>query len=79
MHIDDFLLACLRSRKHLRRADLVDDIDGFVGQLAVTDIFRRQVDGGAQRLIRVRDIMMLFVMRLQTFEDEETPRPASAR
>src|SRR5262249_60072392 len=55
---------------HLRRsARLVDHVDRLVGQEAVVDVLGGQLGGRAQRLVRVADVVVLLVLRLQPAED----------
>ncbi len=54
----DRLLALRRGDQHLHRADLVDHVDRLVGQLAVVDVARRQVDRGVDRILRVAHLVM---------------------
>ena len=56
-------------QQHPRRTDLVDHVDRLVGQLAVVDVFRRQLDRGADRLVGVADLVVLLVVRLQAAQD----------
>jgi hypothetical protein len=48
----DGFLAFGFGQQHLRRADFVDNVDGFVGQFAIADIFRRKLYGGLNRASR---------------------------
>ncbi|SBV31309.1 200 kDa antigen p200, putative (fragment) [uncultured Sphingopyxis sp.] len=65
----DRLLALRRGDEHLHRADLVDHVDRLVGQFAVVDIARRQVDRGVDRIGRVAHLMVRFERAAQTRED----------
>ena len=55
--------------QHLRRADLVDHVDRLVGQLAVVDVARRQLDRRLDGVVGVGDVMVLLVDRLQALHD----------
>src|SRR6185436_18866917 len=50
-------------------AGLVDDVDGLVRQMAVGDVAAGLVDGGAQRLGAVADLVERLVAVLDPFED----------
>ena len=65
----DQLLAPAFGHQHLGRADLVDHVDGLIGQLAVVDVFRREFHRAAQRRRGVAHPVMLFVIRLQAAQD----------
>eukprot|EP00043_Microstomoeca_roanoka_P023687 m.259125 g.259125 ORF g.259125 m.259125 type:complete len:631 (-) comp34017_c0_seq1:207-2099(-) len=56
-------------QKMLRRARFVDHVDRLVGQLAVVDIARGQFDRGADRIIGVAQVVVLFEIGLQTHQD----------
>ncbi len=53
----------------LRRAGLVDHVDGAVGQLAVIDIAAGQFDRRPDRVVGIAQLVMLFEMRLQPHQD----------
>ena len=53
----------------LRRAGLVDHVDGLVGQLAVVDVARRELDRGLDRVVGVLDRVMLLEIGLEALED----------
>ncbi len=53
----------------LRRASLVDHVDGFVGQFAVVDIARGQFDSRFDRIIGEFHRVMLFEIGLQAAQD----------
>ena len=65
----DRLLALGRHDQHLHRADLVDHVDRLVGQLAVADVARRELDRGLDRVGRIFDAVMLLEGRAQAGED----------
>jgi hypothetical protein len=48
----------------LCRAGLVDDVDGFVWQFAVSDVARCQLNRGFDRLGCIFDPVMVFELRL---------------
>ena len=50
---------------------LVHDVDGLVRQEATGDVAVRQADRRFQRLVGQIDLMMLFVFRAKTLEDED--------
>ncbi len=62
-----FLLAL--GQNALRRASFVDDVDGFVGQVAVVDIFGRKLGRGRQRAGRILHAVMLFKPRLKAAQN----------
>ena len=53
----------------LRRAGLVDHVDGLVGQLAVVDVARRQFHRRLDRVVGVLDAVMLLEIGLQALQD----------
>ena len=65
---DDLLAAALRLQ-HFRRADLIDHVDGLVGQFPVIDVAGREFDRRTDRIAGVADLVMLLVVRLQTIHD----------
>ena len=65
----DRLLALVFGEKHLRRTRLVDHVDRLVGQLAVADIARGQLDRGAQRLLGILHLVVRLVIGLEAAED----------
>ncbi len=52
-----------------RRAGLVDEVDGLVGEVAVGDVAVGEVGRGHQRLIGDRDAVVLLVAVAQALED----------
>ncbi len=56
-------------QQHPAGADLVDHVDRLVRQLAVVDVFRRQLDRGADRLVGVAHLVVLLVVGLQAAQD----------
>jgi len=56
-------LAPVFRQQHLRRAGLVDHVDRLVGQLAVVDVARRQLDRGLDRLIGVFELVIVLENR----------------
>jgi hypothetical protein len=56
-------------QQHLRGADLVDHVDRLVGQLAVVDVARRQLDRRLDRLVGVAHAVVLLVVGLEALED----------
>ena len=63
-------LAPLRFRQQaLRGADLVDHVDGLVGEPAVVDVAARELDGGADRLRRVAHAVVRLVVGLEPAQD----------
>ena len=65
----DGLLALARQGDALRRAGLVDDVDGLVGQVTVGDVFGRQLGGGLQGGGRVLDAVVFLEAALEALED----------
>ena len=53
----------------LRSTGFVDDVNGAVGQFAVIDIARCQLDRGFDSISSVFETMMLFEIRLDPLED----------
>ena len=77
-HLGDHLLDVLDAQRlapltlgleHLRRADLVDHVDRLVGQLAVVDVARRQLDRRLDRAAGVADLVMVLERRLEAHQD----------
>jgi hypothetical protein len=68
-HVDDGLARLLRPQ-HLGGADLVDHVDRLVGQLAVVDVARRQLDRRLYGVLGVGDVVVLLVDRLQALHDQ---------
>ena len=62
-------LALFLRQQHLCRANLVDHVDGLVGQLAVMNVAVRQFHRRGQRLVAVFDPMMFLVIGLQAAQD----------
>ncbi len=56
-------------QQHLRGAGFVDHVDRLVGQLAVVDVFRRQFDGGLDRVGRVADFVIVLEIGLDALQD----------
>ena len=65
---DDALLLGL-GQDFLRRAGLVDDVDGLVRQMPVVDEPRRELRRGAQRRRLVLDAVVLLEAGLQPLQD----------
>ena len=65
----DGLLAPAFRQQHLRRAGLVDHVDRLVGQLAVMDVARRQLDRRLDRLVGVLELVIVLEIGLEAFED----------
>jgi hypothetical protein len=65
---DDLLLLGLR-QDALRRAGLVDDVDGLVRQVAVVDVAGGELGSAGQRVGRVLHAVMLLEAGLQALED----------
>ena len=65
----DQLLSPAFRHQHLGRADLVDHVDGLIGQLAVVDILGREFHRAAQGSSRVAHPVMLFVIGLQAAQN----------
>src|SRR5690606_1569740 len=63
LHADGLAPAALRLQQ-FGRTDFVDDVDRLVGQLAVIDVFRRQLHGRLDGVFRVPDVVMLLVIGL---------------
>jgi hypothetical protein len=61
--------SCACWQDALRRAGLVDHVDGLVGQVAVVDVLGRQLGRGLQRGGGVLDAVVLLEARLQALED----------
>ena len=61
------------------RAGLVDHVDRLVGQMAVVDVLRGQLGGELQRLVGVRDAVVLLVVALQALAGSRWSRRRSAR
>ena len=51
------------------RARLVDHVDGLVGHVPFVDVARGELRRGANRIVRIRDAVMLLEARLQPHED----------
>ena len=65
----DGLAALALGLQHARGTCFVDHVDGFVRQLAVVDVLRRQLHGAANRVIGVADLVVLLVRGLQPAQD----------
>ena len=65
----DGLPALVLRQQHARGADFVDHVDRLVRQFAVVDIFRRQLDSGADRFVGVADLMVLLVVQFQAAQN----------
>ncbi len=79
-HLGDHLLDVLDAQRlaplafgleHLGGADLVDHVDRLVGQLAVVDVARRQLDRGLDRVGGVADLVVVLERRLEPHQDLE--------
>ena len=66
----DGLLAPARRHQQLRGAGLVDHVDGLVRHEAVGDVAVRKFRRGAQRTVRVAQLVVALEARLQPLEDE---------
>ncbi len=75
----DDLLALGLGDQHLRGAGLVDDVDRLVGQLAVVDVARRQLDRRLHRLLGVANLVELLEIGLEALEDLHRVGERSAR
>ena len=63
-------LPALRIRHEmLGRARLVDHVDRLVGQLAVVDVARRELDGGLDRVRGVLDVVVILEIGLEALQD----------
>ena len=56
-------------QQHLRGAGLVDHVDRLVGELAVVDVFGRQLHCRFNRLARIAHAVEILEIGLETFED----------
>jgi hypothetical protein len=65
----DGLAALGFGHEMLRRAGLVDHVDGLVGQLAVVDVARRQLHRRLDRVGGVLDVVVLLEIGLEALED----------
>ena len=65
----DRLLALRLRHQHLRGAGLVDDVDRLVGQLAVVDVARRQLDRRLHRFAGIAQLVELLEIGLEALED----------
>ena len=70
----DRLLAPVLGQQHLRGAGLVDDVDRLVGQLAVVDVARRQLDRRLDRVVGVAELVELLEIGLQPLQDLDRVR-----
>jgi hypothetical protein len=52
------------------RTDLVHHVDRLVRELAVRDVPARELHGLLERLVRVRQLVVLFVLGLEALQDE---------
>ena len=59
----------LRGDKFQCGPGLIDHIDRLIGQMLVMHIFIREFGRGFQRLLRIDDLMELFIGRLQAAQD----------
>src|ERR1051326_6241277 len=50
-------------------ACFVEDVDRFVGEMAIVDVLRRQLRGELQRFVGEDDVVMLLVVRFESLED----------
>ena len=64
----------LSGQQHLRRARLVDHVDRLVGQLAVMDVARRQLDRRLDRLVGVFELVIVLEIGLEPLEDLDRVR-----
>ena len=65
----DRLLPLGLGQKHLRGAGLVDHVDRLVGQLAVMDVARRQLDRRLHRVAGVAQLVELLEIGLEALQD----------
>ena len=65
----DRLASAVLRQQHLRRAHFVDHVDRLVRQFAVGDIARRQLDRRPDRLGRIANAMVLFVIGFDPHQD----------
>jgi len=65
----DGFLALGRGEDALRRAGLVDDVDGFVGQVAVVDVLGRQLGRRLQRRRRILNAVVFLEAAFEALED----------
>ena len=70
----DGLLALAFRQQHLRRARLVDHVDRLVGQLAVMDVARGQLDRRLDRLVGVLELVIVLEIGLEALEDFDRVR-----
>ena len=70
----DGLLAPALRQQHLRRAGLVDHVDRLVGQLAVMDVARRQLDRGLDGLVGVFELVIVLEIGLEPLQDLDCVR-----
>ena len=62
-------LALVHRLQPQARAGLVHDVDGLVGHVPLIDVARGQLRGGADRVVRIRDAVVLLEARLQAHQD----------
>ena len=65
----DLLFAAAGRDQHLHRANFIDHIDRLVGQFAIVNVARRQLDRCLQCVRCVFDLVVIFECGLQTFQD----------
>ena len=65
----DGALAPAFRQQHLRRTQLVDHVDGFVGKLAVVDVARRQFDRRLDGFVGVPELVIVLEIGLEPLED----------
>ena len=65
----DHLLAAAFGQQHLRGAHFVDHVDRLVGQLAVVDVFGRQLHRRLDRVGGVADLVVILEIGLDAHQD----------
>ena len=68
LDVDDPRLRGLRLQPAVR-SGLIDDVDGLVGQMPIVDVLGRQLGSRAQRLVGIRDVVVLLEAALQAAQD----------
>ena len=67
-HVDRFLTLAHRHQTGAR-ASLINDVNGLIRQMTIVDVFYRQLHRCPYRFRGVANVVVRFVLRLQTVED----------